>query len=67
MSYICDVITIDREGDFTSVGIYMVLCFVEVVSGGYAMGRQCGLSQFFRSACASFSTYYCLIRTISRS
>ena len=33
----------------------MVLCFVEVVSGGYAMGRQC-----ITSVCASFSTYYCL-------
>ena len=26
----------------------MALCFVEVVSGGYAMGRQCGLSQFYQ-------------------
>ena len=26
----------------------MVLCFVEVVSGGYAMGRQCGLPQFYQ-------------------
>ena len=25
----------------------MVLCFVEVVPGGYAIGRQCGLSQFY--------------------
>ena len=24
----------------------MVLPFVEVISGGYAMGRQCGLPQF---------------------
>ena len=26
----------------------MVLCFVEVVSGGFAMGRQCGLPQFYQ-------------------
>ena len=26
----------------------MVLCFVEVVSGGYAMGRHRGLSQFYQ-------------------
>ena len=38
MSYICDVTTIEREGDFTSSGIYiMLLRFVKVVSRGHAM------------------------------
>ena len=36
MSYTCDVTT-EREGDFTSFGIYMLLRFVEVVSRGHAM------------------------------
>ena len=37
MSYICDVTTIEREGDLTSLGIYMLLRFVEVVLRGHAM------------------------------
>ena len=34
---ICDVTTIEREGDFTWLGIYMLLSFVKVVSRGHAM------------------------------
>ena len=50
--WVCDVINM-RCYHYWSRGWlyfvrYMVLCFVEVVSGGYAMGRQCGLSQFYQ-------------------
>ena len=48
--WVCDVIYMRCHYYWTRTWLYfvryMVLCFVEVVSDGYAMGRQCGLPQF---------------------
>ena len=72
-SWVCDVIYSEymrchhywSRGWFYFVR-YMVLCFVEVVSEGMRWVGGVVYRIFIRSACASFSTYYCLKCTISR-